>query len=286
MKEVMTGMSVSLRGIILAAPLLFHTVVRGGNTMDSLEALATADPKPFVVVEATTGETVSRGQGVVVSPQGHVLSAGHLCWNEPNLCFADRFRISFRGPREGLPPGAVHTHKAVFSDREDRAFFEHYFPAELVMQDGTRFVGQADLALFRIQAEGDFPRMAFFSEQKPSVKIGDVLHLCHYSFPNREADPAFLMNPVTVVGVAQTSSGLQYLGEGYYRVGSSGGALLKDGRLVGIQSAAYTVNAEGIGEMPMGLISFQLVWGELFDGMLEPPPAPAPGTATPRDARP
>lgn len=95
--------------------------------------------------------------------------------------------------------------------------------------------------------------------------------MCHYNFPTKPADPTFLINPVEVVGVAQTSSGFQYLAKGYYRVGSSGGALLKDGRLVGIQSAAYTVNARDVGEIPLGLISFQLVWGGLFEGLLAVP---------------
>ena len=81
----------------------------------------------------------------------------------------------------------------------------------------------------------------------------------------------FLASPVEVVGIAQTSSGVQYLAKGYYRVGSSGGAILKDGRLIGIQSSAYTVNARDIGEIPLGLISFQLVWRGLFDGLLESP---------------
>jgi hypothetical protein len=52
------------------------------------------------------------------------------------------------------------------------------------------------------------------------------------------------------------------LARGHYRIGSSGGAILKDGKLIGIQSSAYTVNAKGIGEIPLGLISFHLVWHE------------------------
>ena len=71
--------------------------------------------------------------------------------------------------------------------------------------------------------------------------------------------------------MARTSSGFQYLAKGYYRVGSSGGALLKDGKLIGIQSAAYTVNAKNIGEIPMGLISFQLVWKDQVKHLLKKP---------------
>ena len=103
------------------------------------------------------------------------------------------------------------------------------------------------------------------------MTAGDILHLCHYNFPHKAGDPTFLINPVEVVGIASTSSGIQYLAKGYYRVGSSGGALIKNGRLIGIQSSAYTVNAKDIGEIPLGLISFELVWGELFKGLLTSP---------------
>ena len=101
------------------------------------------------------------------------------------------------------------------------------------------------------------------------MEIGETLHLCHYNFPHKPADPLFLINPVEVVGVAQTSSGMQYLAKGYYRVGSSGGAILKNGKLIGIQSSAYTVNAEGGGEIPLGLISFHLVWKDRLSSILE-----------------
>ena len=72
-----------------------------------------------------------------------------------------------------------------------------------------------------------------------------------------------------MVGVAQTSSGLQYLAKGYYRIGSSGSAILKDGKLIGIQSSAYTVNAKDIGEIPLGLISFHMVWRNQIKQLLE-----------------
>ena len=39
---------------------------------------------------------------------------------------------------------------------------------------------------------------------------------------------------------------------------------------MGIQSAAYTVNAKDIGEMPMGLISFHVVCRSMFGEALEP----------------
>jgi hypothetical protein len=62
---------------------------------------------------------------------------------------------------------------------------------------------------------------------------------------------------------------MQYLAKGYYRVGSSGGAILKNGKLIGIQSSAYTVNAKGVGEIPLGLISFHLVWKDRLSTLFE-----------------
>ena len=78
-----------------------------------------------------------------------------------------------------------------------------------------------------------------------------------------------MINPVEVVGVTETPSGLQYLARGYYRVGSSGGAILKDGKLIGVQSSAYTVNAKDVGEIPLGLISFHLVWKNQIKDLLK-----------------
>ena len=242
------------------------------DALNVIVQLAASEPKPFVILEASGKASKNRAQGVVISSRGHVLSAGHIAWIEADKTFTDEFRISFRGTGKGLPNKASHIHKVVFSDREDATFFEHYFPAELQRQGGSRFVAEGDLALFQIKAEGAFPKLDFFSKDKPTLNSGDVLHLCHFSFPHRAGDPFFLINPVEVVGVAQTSSGIQYLAKGYYRVGSSGGAILKNGRLIGIQSSAYTVNAKDIGEIPLGLISFQLVWGGLFENLLTTKP--------------
>lgn len=264
---------------IMTTVLLLPALVLAEDTLRILERETTRAPKPYVIVEADGEGTMSRGQGVVITPLGHVLSAGHISWIDARKAYSDTFRISFRGESKGLPAGFVHTHKAVFSDREDAEFFEYYYQADLQKHKGSRYVGDGDLALFRIKAEGEFPTVEFFSKSKPKVKDGDVLHLCHYTFPNKAGDPTFLINPVEIVGVAQTPFGLQYLAKGYYRWGSSGGALLKEGRLIGIQSAAYTVNAKDIGEMPMGLISFQLVWSKLFEGLLTDP-SPEPSAKT------
>lgn len=242
------------------------------DTLKVIEQLAEADPKPFVIVEGSGKASKSRAQGVVVSTKGHVLSVGHIAWINADKAFTDDFRISFRGTGRGLPSDPAHIHKTVFSDREDATYFEHYFPASLQKQGGSRFIAASDLAIFRIGVdEGSFPKVEFFSKTKPALTAGDNLHLCHFTFPHKPGDPFFLMNPVEVVGVAQTSSGIQYLAKGYYRVGSSGGAILKDGRLIGIQSSAYTVNAKDVGEIPLGLISFELVWSDLIADVLEPP---------------
>jgi len=259
-----------------------------GGEVDSLrvlEGLLATDPKPFVLVEARGTGFVGKGQGVVITPRGHVLTAGHVSWDDTNQCFVDGFRVSFRTWEGKLPAGAEHTHNAVYVDREQVTFHEHWYAAALLRQDGSRFVANGDLSLLRITADGPFPALPFFSQDAPTIRSGETLHLCHYNWPRKDADPTFLMNPVEVVGVVQTTSGLQYLATGYYRWGSSGGAILKEGRLIGLQSAAYTVNAKDIGEMPLGLLSFQPVWGNMVAGLLESvpaaPDAPAAGAGEP-----
>jgi hypothetical protein len=275
-KTLMIVMRLSFLAAVSAVALFAFSALSADKTLSVIEQLAASDPKPFVVVEATGTGVINRAQGVVLTPDGLVLSAGHVSWIDANQSFTDHFRVSFRGTGEGLPAGSIHKHKAIFKDRENTPFFEHYYTADLLWNAGTRFVAQDDLALFRIKGERNFPCITFYSHEKPDVRIGETFYLCHYTFPHKPADPLFLINPVEVVGVAETPSGLQYLAKGYYRVGSSGGALLKDGRLIGIQSAAYTVNAKEVGEIPLGLISFDLVWGDLFDGLLNAPP---PGDA-------
>ena len=253
--------------------LIMNTPVSGyaENEISKLEKLANLDPKPFVVVEASGKDVKSRGQGVVISEEGHVLSAAHITWIDSEGNYSDDLRISFRGNEGNIPKGKVHLHTTKFSDREGAIFKEIYFGARLVRTRGSRFLEQMDVGLFKIDSKGvkSFPKIDFFSEKKPRIQIGEVFHLCHYNFPHKPGDPFFLINPVEVVGVAQTSSGLQYLAKGYYRIGSSGSAILKDGKLIGIQSSAYTVNAKDIGEIPLGLISFHMVWRNQIKHLLE-----------------
>lgn len=260
-----------LQGRIAIAALLVWIQLPAvdAQNMKELERLAALDPKPFVLVEAQVGDTVARAQGVVISSRGHVLSVGHLTFVSPEKGFSETFRIGLRGQAVGVPSGFTHLHRTKFADREGAEFHEHIYEAGLVQKGDTRFVGKADLSVFQLKGTGELPRIDFFSDGKPAVEVGETLYLCHFNSPHALADPTFLMNPVRVVGVAQTSSGLQYLAEGYYRVGSSGGAILKDGRLIGIQSSAYTINAKDLGEIPLGLISFHPVWRDLIAGFLD-----------------
>ncbi len=236
-----------------------------------LENLACMEPKPFVVVEASGKKIKSRGQGVVVSPKGHVLTAAHIAWIAEEGNYSEDFRVSFRGKGQNLPDGVIHVHTTNFADREGASFMENYYRGNLIRTKGSRFLQNKDLGLFKISNKSNisFPVLDFFSEKKPKIEIGDIFHLCHYNFPHRPADPFFLINPLEVVGATQTSSGFQYLAKGYYRVGSSGGAIIKDGKLIGIQSSAYTVNAKGLGEVPLGLISFHMVWRNQLKDLLE-----------------
>ncbi len=261
---------------ILSSFLIFATVgsineATAKDRLQRLENLASIQPKPFVVVEANGKKIKNRGQGVVVSKEGHVLSAAHIAWIGEDGNYSEDFRISFRGNGKYLPEGQVHQHSTTFSDREGALFKEKFYRANLLRLNGARFLDGRDLALFKMQAEGPekFPVVDFYSSEKPKVKTGEVFYLCHYNFPHKPADPFFLINPVEVVGIAQTASGSQYLAKGYYRIGSSGGAILKDGKLIGIQSSAYTVNAKDVGEIPLGLISFHLVWKNQIKDLLK-----------------
>ena len=241
------------------------------DDLSKLQSFALIEPKPFVLVEGSGKKIKNRGQGVVVSEEGHVLSAAHIAWIGEDGNYSENFRISFRGKGEKLPRGEVHRHTTTFSDRENVSFKENYYRAKLLKLNGMRFLGGRDLALFKIQSNKgkSFPFVDFHSLNKPKVKKGEIFYLCHYNFPHKAANPLFLINPVRVVGVAKTTTGLQYLAEGYYRVGSSGGAILKNGKLIGIQSSAYTVNAREVGEIPLGLISFHLVWKDQIKDLLE-----------------
>lgn len=162
-------MAIGISAVLPAA------VVSAQDPLAVVERFAASDPKPFVIVEATGEGTVNRAQGVMISPQGHVLSAGHVAWIDQNKRFTDKFRISFRATGDGLPAGIIHHHKTTFNDREEMVFHEHYYDAEILQNGGSRFVGQGDLAVFRIKADGSFPKVEFFSKKKPELKSGETL---------------------------------------------------------------------------------------------------------------
>ena len=250
---------------------LWGKEVTDRDGLERFEKLSSMEPKPFVIVEASGKKIKNRGQGVVVSKEGHVLSAAHIAWIGEDGNYSEDFRISFRGNGNNLPQGQVHLHSTTFSDREDALFKENYYRGDLLRLAGSRFINGRDVALFKMKSAGNksFPFIDFYSSEKQTIKKGETFHLCHYNFPHKPADPFFLINPVEVVGVAQTASGFQYLAKGYYRVGSSGGAIIKNGKLIGIQSSAYTVNAKGVGEIPLGLISFHLVWKNQIKSLLK-----------------
>ena len=256
--------------ILVLSSFIIIQEVPAKNQLERLESLSTMQTKPFVIVEASGRKIKNRGQGVVVSKIGHVLSAAHIAWIEEDGNYSEDFRISFRGNGKNLPQGQVHLHSTTFSDREDALFKENYYRGNLLRLTGSRFINGRDVALFKMKSADNksFPFIDFYSSEKPTIKKGETFHLCHYNFPHKPADPFFLINPVEVVGVAQTASGFQYLAKGYYRVGSSGGAILKDGKLIGIQSSAYTVNAKDLGEIPLGLISFHVVWENQIKSLL------------------
>ena len=262
-------------GVVLAVP----STVGAQTKLSDLAALAGAEQKPFVIVEAKKGKAISRAQGVVIGKGGLVLTVGHVNWVPPSEDYADKFRVSFRGKGPKLPQDAAHLHATINSNLEQRKFYEFYYNADLIRDGQSRFIEQQDLSLIKIETKRELPVLEFYSQQRPELEIGDTLYLCHYCFPHQQADPTFLINPIRVVGIAQTHDGLQCVAKGFYRLGSSGGAILKDGKLVGIQSRAYTINDREGGEDPQGLVSFQLVWKEMFDRFQEPgdqPPSAEP----------
>ena len=126
-----------------------------------------------------------------------------------------------------------------------------------ILHKGSRLWSGFDLSLFRIKANENFNYLEFFSKKEPTLKIGEILHLCHYYHPSNLGDPFLLSNPIEVVGFAQTNIGLQYLAEDFYKEVSSGGAIIKNGKFIGIQCSDYSKDAQ--------MLSFQAVWAELIN---------------------
>jgi hypothetical protein len=69
---------------------------------------------------STVSNTVDKGQGVLISTQGHVLSVGHLNWCEAKDCYSDKFHISLRAADNvEVPSGMTSFHlvwRSMFDD--------------------------------------------------------------------------------------------------------------------------------------------------------------------------
>jgi len=110
----MTDVRLMLLTHLVVAALIAGSAIGGDrDSLRVLEGLVASDPKPFVLVEASGTGFVGKGQGVVITSRGHVLSAGHVSWDDANQRFVDNFRVSFRTENGNLPPGPVHTHTGV-----------------------------------------------------------------------------------------------------------------------------------------------------------------------------
>ena len=245
------------------------------SSLAPLRSLVANGPRPFVVIGG--------GQGVVVSPDGYVLTAAHVTFDDKTGRHTDEVPVSFRS-REPIDwPGAVHRHKITVVDAGPADFYEEFFVARVLKVEGRAHIEGKDVGLVKIDTTAKLPYIEFYSEEEPELRIGDRLYLCHFVFPTDDGEPTFLVSPLEVLSVAETTTGVQYLAQGFFRWGSSGGAILKDGKLIGVQSNAFTVNTSSAGEIPLGHVSFAVVYGKMLRGLIAAdraaPPAPLePGT--------
>ena len=81
----------------IVSSFLWGKEVNDRDGLKKFEKLSSMQPKPFVIVEASGKKIKNRGQGVVVSEKGHVLSAAHIAWIREDGNYSEDFRISFRG---------------------------------------------------------------------------------------------------------------------------------------------------------------------------------------------
>jgi len=228
--------------------------------MKSLIKIAGGDPKPFVVIDG--------GQGVVVSSDGLVLTAAHVTFDKEESGHKDEVEVAFRKRVSRPWPGAVKRHATEIVDAGPATFFEETYKASVFKKDGKAMIGGKDLGVLKIKTTAELPHVELYSREKPEIKIGDRLYMCHYVFPMSAAEPTFLVSPLTVIGAAHTTMGVQYLAKGFFRWGSSGAAILKDGKLIGIQSNAFTVNTKFAGEIPLGHVSFEVVYEKLVEDFI------------------
>jgi len=235
------------------------TAQERGPSIESLMKIAGDDPKPFVVIGG--------GQGVVAS-DGLVLTAAHVTFDEEAREHKDEAEVSFRKRVSRPWPGAAKRHELKVLDAGPATFSEETYKAGVIKKDGRAMIGGKDLGLLKIETTAELPHVEFYSREKPEIKIGDRLYMCHFVFPASAGEPTFLVSPLTVIGAAHTTMGVQYLAKGFFRWGSSGAAILKDGKLIGIQSNAFTVNTKFAGEIPLGHVSFEVVYEKLVEDFI------------------
>ncbi len=236
---------------------------RQNLSVDPHMALVSADPKPFVIIGG--------GQGVVVSPDGHVLTAAHVTFDEASSDHKDEVTVAFRKRTLKLWPGAIGQHGTKVMDAGPVTFYEESYKAAVIKKGKSAMIDKKDLGVLKIDTSAKLPYVEFYSREKPEIKIGDRLYLCHFVFPTNAGEPTFLVSPLEVIGAAHTTMGPQYLAKGFFRWGSSGSAILKDGKLIGIQSNAFTVNTRRAGEIPLGHVSFELVYEKKIENWLGEP---------------
>jgi len=238
-------------------------LLRANEPTEPLEKIASAKAKPFVIIQ-------NRGQGVVISGiDGYVLTAGHVVYDKDKKVYDAEPVISFRKPELKPWPNMFSSHKITFTDVEHGDFFEESYKSKVIKDGEDFFINRKDLALLKVATSGDLPSVSFYSKGKPKIKVGERLYLCHYVFPDQKGHPLFLVSPIEVLGMSDTQTGIQYFAQGFFRWGSSGSAILKDGKLIGIQSRGYTLNAEANVKTTLGHIAFEVVYEELIEGLMK-----------------
>lgn len=253
---------------------------QNGMTLKDMLKLAAADVKPFVIIE-------NGGQGVLISEDGLVLTAAHVTFDKDKLDHKDEVDVGVRRLTKSGPwPGAVHRHGIEVTDAGPATYYQDVHKAGVLKRDGKAMIQMKDVGVLKLKTAGKqplakLPHIKLYSREKPEIKLGDKVYLCHFVFPGKPGEPTFLVSPLEVIGAANATMGVQYLAKGFFRWGSSGGAILKDGKVIGIQSNAFTVNTHFAGEIPLGHISFQLVYGKMIDefvakAKVNPPPPPEP----------
>ncbi len=264
-------------GVCLLAAMCCANAVgaENGMTLKDMLKIAAVDVKPFVVIE-------NGGQGVLISEDGLVLTAAHVTFDKDKLDHKDEVNVGVRTLTKTAPlPGAVKHNTLQMTDAGPAMYYQIDYKAGVLKRDGKAMIQKKDVGVVKLKATGKMPYVKLYSKEKPEIKLGDKLYLCHFVFPKKPGEPTFLVSPLEVIGAANATMGVQYLAKGFFRWGSSGGAILKDGKVIGIQSNAFTVNTHFAGEIPLGHISFELVYGKIIDefvakAKINPPPKPDP----------